>query len=215
MLMQRVRQMERRQPHGTAREALLAATLLHLGPGDLVSAPVSDRTMRELAPASPGQGSSHDLPPNLRLPLCAGAARGMQTAGTDRLTLAYAEARTPEAGWADALTWAQRDQLPMLLVCADVQSRAKTRSNTRAHLPLTWPAVTQLARRIKLPVFPVDGHDAVAVYRVVQESSARARTHGGPSVLWAVLSSDRLPRREQPLARLEAYMADRNIPLPS
>jgi hypothetical protein len=190
--------------------------LLHLGPGDLLSAPATDLSLRTLAPASPGNSSDHALPPNLRLPLCAGAAHGMRTAGTDRLTLAYTEAGTPETGWADALTWAQRDQLPLLLVCADAQprpARRGSRSNRRSHTPLTWPAMGQLARKLRLPLFPVDGLDAVAVFRVMQESSARARARGGPSVVWAVLSPDRLPRRQQPLARLEAYMAARNIAL--
>jgi pyruvate dehydrogenase E1 component alpha subunit len=64
---------------------------------------------------------------------------------------------------------------------------------------------------VQLPYFPVDGEDAVAVYRVMQETSARARAGGGPSVIWAMLSATRLTPRQQPLRRLEAYMAARDI----
>lgn len=212
-LMQRVRKLERRQPHGMTREALLASVVLHLGTGDLLSGPGDDRVIRELAPTSSTPSANNDLPASLRLPLCAGAARGMQAAGTDRLTVAIAHAGFSEPGWADALTWAQRDQLPFLLVCADPRPApaAPRARSVRRKDPLTWTAVTQLAHKIKLPVFPVDGLDAVAVYRVMQESSARARTHGGPAVLWAVLGTGRLPLREQPLSRLQAYMAARGI----
>lgn len=210
-LMQRIRKLERRQPHGVAREALLGSVLLHLDTGDLLSGPTNDRTIRDLAP---GPSANH-LPPNLRLPLCAGAARGMQAARTDRLTVAIAESGTSEPGWIDALTWAHRDQLPFLLVCADPQPPPKPsrKSASRGTPALSWTSITQVAHRLRLPVFPVDGLDAVAVYRVMQESSARARARGGPSVLWAVLDTSALPRRQQPLPRLEAYMTIQGISL--
>ena len=208
-LMQRIRKLERRQPHGVAREALLGSVSLHLSTGDLLSGPANDHTLGDLAPGP----SANDLPPNLRLPLCAGAARGMQAAGTDRLTVAVVESGMAEPGWIDALTWAHRDQLPFLLVCADILRPAKpSRKPASRGIPaLSWSSLTQVARRLRLPVFPVDGLDAVAVYRVMHESSARARARGGPSVLWAVLDAGTLPRRQQPLARLETYMATRNI----
>lgn len=220
-LMLRVRELERRRRRGAsarsadcpAREALLAAALLHLGPGDLLSAPADDETSRELAPASPGGSPNHDLPPSLRLPLCAGSARGMQAAATDRLTVAYVSAGAQEPLWEDALSWAYRDQLPLLLLCADVQNAARRTRGGRTQAPITWPTLTRLAQRLRLPVFPVDGQDAVAVYRVMQECTDRARSRGGPSVVWAVLSGAALSRGEQPLARLEAYMAARDIPL--
>ena len=209
--MQRIRKLERRQPHGVAREALLGSVILHLGTGDLLSGPADDRTVRDLAPGP----SANELPPSLRLPLCAGAARGMQAAGTDRLTVAVVESGTAEPGWIDALTWAHRDQLPFLLVCAAPQPQAKPsrKSASRSIPALSWTSLTDTARRLRLPVFPVDGLDAVAVYRVMQESSARARARGGPSALWAVLDTGTLPRRQQPLARLESYMTTRGISL--
>lgn len=207
-LMQRVRTMDRRRSK-SAREALLAATLIHLSAGDLVSGIAGDRTLRELAPESKAGEHAHDLPQSLRIPLCAGAARGMQTAGTDRIALAFVEAGTTEPAWADGLRWAYRDRLPFLLVVAD---SGRTRAS-RTATPLLWPALTRLAASIHLPHFPVDGEDAVAVYRVAQETLERARSGGGPSVIWAMLSSERLAPRQQPLKRLEAYMDTRGIRL--
>lgn len=212
--MLRVRKLERRTPRPGSREALIAATLLHLNAGDLLSAPENDRTLRELAPQTRSSTPQKPLPSNLRLPLCAGAARGMQSAAAESLVVAFAEAGTPEAGWTDALTWAHRDQLPLLLVCGDATPAATpARRSSRNPATLTWTAVSQLARKLHLPLFPVDGDDAVAVFRVMQETTARARAQGGPSIIWAVMDTGSLPRRQQPLGRLEDYFASRGISL--
>jgi pyruvate dehydrogenase E1 component alpha subunit len=211
-LMRRIRATDRRRTKA-AREALLAAALIHLSTGDLVSGRADDATLRALAPKSNAGDDAHDVPQSLRIPLCAGAARGMQTAGTDRIATAFTEAGAPETGWADALRWAHRDRLPFLLIVADSGVRSSKRTSRNAPA-LLWPELTKLAHGIHLPHFPVDGEDAVAVYRVMQETSARARSSGGPSVIWAMLSAEQLTARQQPLKRLEAYMAARGIRLP-
>jgi pyruvate dehydrogenase E1 component alpha subunit len=137
----------------------------------------------------------------------------MQTAGTDRIAVAFTEAGAPATGWADALRWAHRDRLPFLLLVADNGTAGRSKRSARNAPPLFWPELTKLAHGIHLPHFPVDGEDAVAVYRVMQETSARARSGGGPSVIWAMLSGEQLARRQQPLTRLEDYMAVRGIKL--
>ena len=211
LLMERVRTMDRRKSNA-AREALLAATLIHLNEGDLVSGRADDATLRALAPESKAGDDAHDVPQSLRIPLCAGAARGMQTAGTDRIAVAFAEAGSLETGWADALRWAHRDRLPFLLVVAD-NGVAIGRRKSRNAPALRWPELTKVAHSIHLPHFPVDGEDAVAVYRVIHETCARARAGGGPSVIWAMLSAERLTPRQQPLKRLDVYMAARGVRL--
>ena len=55
----------------------------------------------------------------------------MQTAGTDRIAVAFTEAGAPETGWADALRWAHRDRLPFLLIVADNGARSGKRIITR------------------------------------------------------------------------------------
>lgn len=212
-LMHRIRATDRRRTN-VAREALLAAALIHLSSGDLVSGQADDATLRALAPKSKAGDDAHDVPQSLRIPLCAGTARGMQTAGTDRITVAFTEAGAAETGWADALRWAQRDRLPFLLIVADDgATRSRSKATSRRVPALLWPEFTKLAHGLHLPHFPVDGEDAVAVYRVMQETSARARSGGGPSVIWAMLSAERLAPRQQPLKRLAAYMAARGIRL--
>lgn len=219
-LMLRIRDLEKRNRRARgasssrpAREAFLAATLLHMKAGDLLSAPADDRTLRELAPTCPGGAANHDLPANLRLPLCAGAARGMQAAGVDSIAVAFTNAGLKEPLWTDAIAWAHRDRLPLIVLCADEQRPNRSARARHDDPPLTWSSVTKLTQKLRAPLFPVDGHDAVAVYRVMQEITGRARSKGGPSVVWAVAGVDALPRREQPIARLESYMAARDIPL--
>jgi Dehydrogenase E1 component len=210
-LMRRIRATDRRKSK-SSREALLAAALIHLSIGDLVSGRADDATLRALAPKSKAGEDAHDVPQSLRIPLCAGAARGMQTAGTDRIAIAFTEAGAPETGWADALRWAHRDHLPFLFIVADNGTRTG-KGTSRNGPALLWPELTKLAHGIHLPHFPVDGEDAVAVYRVMQETSARARAGGGPSVIWAMLSAEPLGLRQQLLKRLDAYMATRGIRL--
>ena len=221
-LMVRCRSLERAQTsRASAREALLAATLIHLLPGDLLSASAGDRVVEKLAP----EGKHHQpagtvfVGPALdaRLPLCAAAARGLQAAGGDGVLLAFARAGSPEPGWMAALEWAQQSQLPLLLTCSDATNGAVPSSRKNVDSAVDFSSMSRFARRHQLPVLTVDGEDAVAVYRVMQESVLRARQGGGPSVLWAVMTPGRsiatMPRSSQPVVRLRSYLAARKISL--
>lgn len=217
-LMLRCRSLERKQRSG--REALLAATSIQLLPGDLLSAPAGDVAAGELAPTAkrPAIGSVvGGAALDLRLPLCTAAARGLQASGTDGIVLAFAHAGDAEPGWTSALEWAQAAQLPLILACADATNGARARSGKQRQPALDFVSMSRLAKRLKLPVLTVDGEDAVAVYRVMQESVLRTRMGGGPAVLWAVMTPARsiakLPRSNQPIARLRSYLSARRISL--
>lgn len=216
------RALERKQKSsGAAREALLAATSIHLLPGDLLSARGGDGVAATLAPAAKkhrATGSLLDASSlDARLHLCAAAARGLQAAGADGVVLAFARADDVEPGWKAALEWAQRSQLPLVLACADATGGVAARSGKRAEPALDFAAISRFAKRAKLPVLTVDGEDAVAVYRVMQESVLRARLGGGPAMLWGVMTpardASKMKRSSQPIARLEKYMTARKIPL--
>jgi TPP-dependent pyruvate/acetoin dehydrogenase alpha subunit len=220
-LMLRCRELDRKQKaHGSAREALLAATSIHLLSGDLLSVSPKDLVAGQLAPETkkPGAGGSlvATAPLNPRLLLCAAAARGLQASGADGLVLAFAEAGSPEPGWQNAFEWAQQSQLPLLLACAD-GTGGRSHSSKARQPALEFSTMTKFAKRQKLPILTVDGEDAVAVYRVMQESVLRARLGGGPAVIWAVMTpltaaSPKLSRSSQPVTRLQKYMEARNIP---
>jgi pyruvate dehydrogenase E1 component alpha subunit len=206
------RNQARRQPRTVAREALLAATTMQLLPGDLLLAEPGDRTAVALAPkpksATPTPSTALPAP---RLALAAAMAHGLQAAGAEGLVLAFTRAGATEPGWAAALDWAHSAKLPLLLACSDATGG---KANRAAKEPrLDWLQMQRLAKKLRLPVFAVDGEDAVAVYRVMQESVMRARAGGGPAVFWAVLSPQRPVRAHLPLARLQSYLAARHIPL--
>jgi pyruvate dehydrogenase E1 component alpha subunit len=220
-LIVRCRDLDRRRPGTPAREALLAATAMQLLPGDILCADPGDATLARLAPANRSGLVDGGLvtPPNLpyaaKLTTAASMARGQLAASpldAPTLTLAFSVAGTPEPGWQHALSVAQHASLPLLLAVADATGGTRPRSKSGA-TPLDWLQIQRFARKLGLPVFAVDGEDAVAVYRVMQESVMRARAGGGPAVLWAVLSPQRPAPSLSPLARLESYMAARHIPL--
>jgi pyruvate dehydrogenase E1 component alpha subunit len=223
-LMLHTRELERKQRAALgAREAVFAATAMQLQPGDLLCGTAVDSTLEELAPATKtkpkaGKLSGYVAPPlDSRLSAAAALARGLQGAGTDGLVLAYAAAGASEPGWQQALTWAHQAQLPLILACVDATGgKAPRGASTAKAAPLTWATLVPFAKKLHLPILAVDGEDAVAVYRVMQESVIRARYGGGPAVLWAVTTPPgaALTRSRQPLARLERYLAVRNIKLP-
>jgi len=222
-LMLRCRALEQKKasPGSSVREALLAATLIHLLPGDLLSGNAGDRVLERLAP----EGKHHQPAGTLiggdalgaRLAVCAAAARGLQAADGDAVLLAFARAGDPEPAWIAALNWAQESQLPLLLACSDATNGAPSGSRKDAEPAIDFSSMSRFAKRHHLPVLTVDGEDAVAVYRVMQESVLRARQGGGPSVIWAVMTPGRslakMPRSSQPIARLRSYLAARKISL--
>lgn len=219
-LMVHTRELERKRRSALgAREAVLAATAMQLQPGDLLCGTEADTTMEELAPPAKTEKTSGYIVPPLesRLSAAVALARGLQGAGTDGLVLTYAAAGTSEPGWQQALSWAHEEQIPLILTCVDATGGKAPRgaSSAKAAL-LTWAAMVRFAKKLHLPILAVDGEDAVAVYRVMQESVIRARYGGGPAVLWAVTTppGTALARSRQPLVRLERYLAVRNIKLP-
>jgi hypothetical protein len=211
------------------REALAAATAIHLQPGDVLCAQADDALTHHLAPAtrtaaegrpSEVHGSELIAPAaaHNRLLLATAAAHALKTAarpGDGGIVLAFAQTSEAEPEWAAALEWAQQAELPLILAVADAAAPAKPRSRTAVSRAarLSWTAISAFARRTKLPVLTVDGMDAVALYRAMQESTIRARSGLGPAVLWAVMEAGALKPSQLPIARLRQYMKVRGIAL--
>jgi pyruvate dehydrogenase E1 component alpha subunit len=204
----------RRTTKGSAREALLAATAMQLMPGDLLCSEPGDATAEELAPKGKDPKVPGMLAPmtGARLAVCAAAARGLTAAGSNGLVLAYVRAGVAEAGWAETLAWAHEQRVPLIVVCED----AVNGGSGKKPGVVSWPGMQSVVKKLRLPILAVDGADAVAVYRVMQESVIRARHNDGPAVIWAVTSqkTTKLPRSQQPLGRLQSYLKVRSIPIP-
>ena len=209
-----------------AREALLAATVLQLEADDLLFPEPGDTLLGHLS--TPKNNISIAVAPfalpelgraTPRLLLVAAMAATLRHAASDRLLLVYTRAGAAEPAWDDALTWAQEQRLPLVLVCADPSGSTTFRSGVRdTSGAFTWTAVRHRTNRLQLPVLTVDGEDAVAVYRSMQESVLRARAGAGPALLWAALPSSRELRAGRapgatPVRRLEQYLRARRIPL--
>ena len=209
----------------SGREAVLAATSLQLGPGDLLVAAPGDLLANELAPASLGTAEPRTtLVPDeynkgvSRLLLAAAMAAAVKEARTDRIVLAFTKSGTPDSSWQSALVWSQQRLLPLLLVCTDTSGPSVfTQEAQPSPTRLQWGAVARLAAKQKLPILTVDGEDAVAMYRTAQEAILRARSGGGPAILWAALPSSvdlgNRSRALRPVNRLAQYLRTRKIPL--
>lgn len=143
----------------------------------------------------------------------ASVASAQQARSDGSLALTFLDAGHPDNAWQAALQWAQEQSLPLIVALVDRSGQeSMQRSPKRASVP-GWTAVERLCRQLQLPVLTVDGQDAIASYRVMQEAALRARAGGGPAILWAVL-----PRLDQqaettPLTHLTRYMKVRRIAL--
>ena len=209
-----------------AREALLAASAVHLHPGDLVFAEPNDTVAASLQPEprssvpKPSKKPAHSAAFNLRrLAAAVVAANSLNPSSKSKqknLVLAHAHENAIEPNWQAALRFAQTHHLPLLFVCTGVHPHPRLRATQKNNRnAFTWSSVGRLCHKLRMPLLPVDGEDAVALYRVFQESSFHARSGAAPAVIWAMFhpSTVTLTRSQTPLGRLQAYCRARGITL--
>ena len=206
----------------SAREALLAASAIHLLPGDLVFAEAGDSVAASLAPApkssarkssrKPTQTAEFQLP---RLAAAAAAAHSLSPKSKS-FVLAHTHENAIEPNWKATLRFAHDNKLPLLFLCAGIHPHPRQTAAQKANRnAFTWESVGRFCSRLHLPLLPVDGEDAVALYRVFQESALHARAGAAPAVIWAMFhpSTVALSRSQTPVARLQAYCRTRGIKL--
>ena len=189
--------MHRRFISTRGEEACRVSTAIDMMPGDLVSdsepGPIMNllagipvetllRRLRDkAAEAQPIEGSLQ-LPwiedPSDRLKLAMGAAFSLKAQKDGHIVLAYV--RGGEMGkdeWRRALELAATLELPIFFVVlagdADLGKKRKSR-------------LTRQARSCGVPGIVVDAQDAVALYRVSQETLGRLRGGGGPVLIECV-----------------------------
>lgn len=209
-LMQRTRSLSKAPASAPRFEAILCSTLMHIEPGDYISPPpnapvaallATERTTAARKKPEPAQS----LPAHQRLATISGIAQGLKLASPGRFAVVYTDAGRPETGWQEALTYAMDARLPLILVIASIETpRAGNPRN------LTWLSLSKLAKKINLPILTVDGTDAVAVYRVMQESAHRARLGDGAAVIWCALPA-KSSLATDPLRNMKGYLAARNL----
>ncbi len=224
-------------------EACLVSATIDLGPGDLVSDALSGGVVEYLRGVGLGQvlraeskkakrraqgpladcGRAAALPgaPGIaeRLWGAMGAASALKAAAIEAKKAAKAEdAAQPQQGlvvayvrpgeataavWRRALEYAAVQVLPVVFVVMPGETKAG--------------GVSELARACGVPGIAVDGDDAVAIYRVAQESIGRARAGGGAVLLECVPFVLRGAAKPTPsskpdaIAGIEQYMLQRGV----
>ena len=121
-----------------------------------------------------------------RLMLALGAASALRLQGAGRLVLVYVESDEPAATlWKQVLGVAGRSGAPIVFVLLPPGNVKKQ------------GLISNQAQGWGVPGIPVDAADAVALYRVMQESVLRARGGDGPSlvecVTWRVPGTETTP----------------------
>jgi TPP-dependent pyruvate/acetoin dehydrogenase alpha subunit len=110
--------------------------------------------------------------------------------------------QVPAALWRKVLTFAHTHELPMLfVVLPPARSKGKV------------TGVSAIAQRCRVPGIPVDADDAVAIYRVAQESIGHSRIGGGPALMECIpfVVADRAAKRADPIAGLAGYLLERRV----
>lgn len=224
------------------REATLASVVVDLLPEDALSLSHADlvagyikgmplhELIRSLAPA--GHGSvrlrsratrkeamqGHVIPPApstaAQLHIACGVACALKVQNACNITVALCdEFAAAQDAWREALTFAAMHQLPILFVCQQSIRNQAEELATQAQ----FDAMAAHAHVHRIPALTVDGHDAVAVYRVAFESIARARQGRGPTLIECRNHGGIFARKSKPmgvkdpLRRMEAYLMHKGL----
>lgn len=236
LAMMQVRALARAVPHRRGQqstrglEACLVSPAVDLGPTDLVSdvigggvidflrgTPAACKKKRRLIADC---GHAANLPASAdsieRIWTAVGASAALQSlaartasqdAGTPQpgVTVVYLlPDEVPTAFLKKVLTYARDKRLPLVFVILPTATPGTAAKSGR---------MSELALRCGVPSIPTDSADAVAIYRVTQESIGHARIGGGPAVIECVpfaLAGSRTPASDA-IVGLEQYMLPRKV----
>lgn len=189
-------------------------TRLILGaePGALLSELVPSRkNPRKRSPLKTSQadGLAQQLPAisdaRERLRIAMGAALALKALKRDNIVVAYAGHRELRgSAWKKVLSTAAMLELPIIFVVLPAAQGHKNSSDT---------IVCPKARSCGVPCIPVDSADAVALFRVAQESLGRARGGDGPVVIECLsyTHQGRTVARHDPLTQMRSFLLERKV----
>jgi TPP-dependent pyruvate/acetoin dehydrogenase alpha subunit len=193
--------------HRAGLEAILAGSAVHLRPTDLIApspcatlarvvqgAALKEILAQRATKARKAAGTqSNTTAGQFHLAAGMGCACKLMKKESVVLCLAIKE-REPDCWW-DALGFSAGQQLPVVFVLAHAIEKARDGGGD----------VRTRAQKL-LPAITVDGNDAVAVSRVAEESTRRARQGLGPSLIECLLDV-----RRDPLSFMENYLKQRSL----
>jgi acetoin:2,6-dichlorophenolindophenol oxidoreductase subunit alpha len=216
--------------HG--QEACRVSTAIDLQPGDLVSDSQSgvimdllsgakvDSLLKRVAAFNSGKidaatlsrdGASGRLLPWVddavdRLKLAMGAALSFKTLKRENVVVAYVRSgELAKWQWRPILELVSKLDLPMIIVVLPAIMQKKKGSVTN---------LSSRARLWGLPGIPVDASDAVALYRVAQESLGRTRMGGGPVLIECVAYKNEGAKDDSPgdpLLQMKGFLLSRKV----
>jgi TPP-dependent pyruvate/acetoin dehydrogenase alpha subunit len=137
-----------------------------------------------------------------RLNIAAGFALALKKSQSPKVVLVHLQDGPNALGyWHEAATLALAERLPMIFVVITELANASSvgKSDTR-----------QRAESYGMPGITVDGGDAVAMWRVAQESIHRARSGAGPTLIDSQLAAA-THSGDDPLCRMQHYLEKRSL----
>ena len=165
-----------------------------------------------------------------QLPQAVGAAWAMRARKTSAAAVAFlGESATSQGDFHAAMTFAGVWKVPCVLICEN--ERGSIRGSADRQTASRTLAVK--ARAYGLPGVRVDGGDVLAIFKVVSEALARARSGGGATFVeavtyrtgphWASDDPTRYPpktepdggARKDPLDRLQKHLVRRGLATPA
>lgn len=185
-------------------EAAAAGLAIHLSPDDLVAPSPWEAVLDSLrgVPLSQILSTHRTAPAGLsmrsatQLAIGSGMAFAAKVQHKFAVTVALVGDDVEPQSWREVMRFSSSRKLAIVYCVCGSSDAASSRS-------LDFCAD---ARACDVPGIVVDGNDAVAVYRVAEETVRRARQDLGPSLIEC-----RLERRRDSLAFMENYLRRRNL----
>ena len=168
---------------GAARD-LLPTDSLAAAPGDLFAGYLRNRTLGQPLEGLFSGTAQPSMAAQLKRALS--AAAGGKKSGSGRIAAAFATGDLSGAIWSKAVARADGEGLPILFIC---QAPHNSQSG-------------------RIPVIPVDGHDAVAVYRVATEAITHARKGNGATIIECIFDAG---GEAYALRRMEEYLTRKSL----
>lgn len=222
----------RRLSSTRGQEACRVSTAIELGAGDLVSdAAVGvgmelllganvDSVRARLAALTSGTKKRKEAPRaetqilpwiedvSDRLRVALGAALALKRQKQGKIVVAYAGRGDAGRGvWKEVFALAARLELPIIFVVLPGAGTRKKKGDAGGGLSVK-------SRASGVPGIPVDASDAVALYRVAQESIGRARAGDGPVLIECAqypLDGRRSEVGGDPIARMRSFLVERKV----
>lgn len=139
-----------------------------------------------------------------RLNMALGAALALKSQKQNNIVVAYAYyAELPKRSWKQLLALTAKLNLPIIFVLLPEASGKGETTNICAK-----------ARSAGIPGIPVDASDAIALYRVAQESIGRSRGGDGPVLIECISFNSAEQRSNEindPISYMKKFLTGRNI----